>query len=208
MTHERWDAGQIITRREILTIDPTETMDPSLPWFGDCWLEFPVRVVRDDPDELVLYAPTGTPFTFPDGTWPIAGGDHPWLGRKAWEGHGCLMVHRPGDHYAVWHFWDGQERTFSCWYINLQAAYRRSGKTFETSDLELDFVVAPDGTWTVKDWDDVDVRVAEGRFSAELGEWTHDQGRCIMSRLEAEGPWWDPSWADWSPPPGWDQPAG
>lgn len=200
---ERWQPGQLIARREILAFEPTNTVDRAVPWFGKCWLELPVRVVVDEPDELVLYVPPRSPFTFPPGNWPIAGGRHPWEGNTGWRGEGCLMVHRPGEDHAIWHFWTEPDRTFSHWYINLQTDFRRTSDAFETSDLELDFVIAPDHTWEIKDWDEIPVRVEEGRFSPELGTWIYDYGRDIIARLEAEGPWWDLDWVNWSPPAEW-----
>lgn len=56
----------------------------------------------------------------------------------AWAGHGCLMVQRPGEHHAVWHFWDGADRRFSHWYVNLQTAFRRTAIGYDTQDLEVD----------------------------------------------------------------------
>jgi len=199
---ERWQPGQEVTRREILGFEPTNTVDQSLPWFGECWEEMPARVVVDEPDELVLFVERGAPFTFPPGDWPIAGGRHPWEGNTEWQGPGCLMLHRPGEHHAIWHFWN-DDGSFSHWYINLQTDYRRTPTTFETSDLELDFVVTPDHSWQIKDWDDIPTRVEEGRFSTELGAWILDYGRDIIARLEAQGPWWDLTWADWTPPTTW-----
>jgi hypothetical protein len=89
---------------------------------------------------LVIFVASGTAFTFPSGEWPTSTGTHPWLGTLGWYGHGCLMVQRPGEHYAVWHFWEGEARTFSHWYINLQTAFRRGPGTIDTQDLEVDFV--------------------------------------------------------------------
>ena len=33
---------------------------------GRCWLEVPVRVIRDDGAVLITYVPSGAPFAFPD----------------------------------------------------------------------------------------------------------------------------------------------
>lgn len=55
------------------------------------------------------------------------------------------MVQRPGDPHAVWHFWTGPDREFTCWYINLQADFVRAAIGYDTQDFELDLVVFPDG---------------------------------------------------------------
>ena len=61
------------------------------------------------------------------------------------------MLQRPDDHYAVWHFWDGPDRDFVCWYLNLQTAFVRSPDGYSTQDLELDVLVFADGSHIVKD---------------------------------------------------------
>jgi len=113
------------------------------------------------------------------------------------------MVQRPGNHYAIWHFWHGPDRTFERWYLNVQTDFRRYDYTFETQDLELDFVIAPDLTWEIKDWDAVLDCVAQRRFSPELGTWIHNFGHQLIARLDKDGPWWDLSWSNWTPPPEW-----
>ncbi len=75
------------------------------------------------------------------------------------------MIQRPGDDHAVWHFWTGEDRTFSCWYINLQTAFVRTTIGIDTMDLELDLVVLPTGDYVVKDLDVLPERVAEGRLT-------------------------------------------
>ena len=51
------------------------------------------------------------------------------------------MLQRPGDAYAIWHFWHGPEREFRGWYVNLQEPFRRTAQGYDTQDLELDIWV-------------------------------------------------------------------
>ena len=95
-----WSEGEVITRREVLND-------------GRCWASFPVVVMRDEPGLLATYITEGTPFTFPTGEWPIAGGRHPWADRRCWTGHGSLMLQQPGEAHAVWLFWHGPARDFT-----------------------------------------------------------------------------------------------
>ena len=81
-----------------------------------------------------------------------------------WQGHGVLMLHRRGDPYSVWHFWTGDDRAFSAWYVNSKRPYELTSIGFDTQDFELDLVVSPDGSWRLKDDDLLDQRVVEGRF--------------------------------------------
>ena len=184
--------------------------------FGRPWIVMPVYVVEDSDDWLITYIAKGAPFGFPSGSWPTASGNHPWFPRKEWSGHGALMVQRPGDSYAVWHFWSGPDRTFAYWYVNLQEPFRRTPSGYDTQDLELDIVIAPDGQWAFKDWEEVDDRVREGRFSARQAVDIRELGRAIAADISAGRVWWADRWNDWVPDPswiapglpdGWDQPG-
>ena len=192
-----------MVRREVLGLAPVDDPVPAPGWYGRPWEALPVYVVEDDDEQPVTYIPPGAEMGFLEGDWPTPDGKHPWHRKTQWEGHGCLMVQRPGDHYAVWHFWTGPDRTFSCWYINLQAAFVRTEIGYDTQDLELDFVVSPDGSYVVKDLEVLDDRVTEGRFTSSLVGWVRDLGGQIETELAAGRRWWDPSWAAWVPPDAW-----
>lgn len=186
-----WAHGDLILRREVLND-------------GRCWLENPVRVVQDDDALLATYIFSGSPFRFPPGDWPIAGGRHPWHGKTHWRGNGVLMLQRPGEAYAVWLFWAGRKREFRGWYVNLQAPFRRTGDGFETQDHELDIWAPVDGPWQWKDDELLDLRVREGRFTPEQAEAFRAEGRRVGAMLDAGEAWWDDAWRAWAPPPGWD----
>lgn len=203
---QRWHHGQLIRRREILGYSPiAEHYDQ--PWADASWFEIPVYVVEDSDDALVTYIATGARYHLPSGGWPSADGRHPWHAADRWHGHGCLMVQRPGEHHAVWHFWDGPDREFRYWYLNLQTAFRRTTAGYDSQDLEADLIVFPDGSHQLKDMELLDERVAEGRYSAELVEWIRDYVGDLVGRLTGGERWWDQSWADWEPPSDWVDPA-
>lgn len=203
----RWEPGQLIVRREVLGLAPGFHPSPRPDWYGRPWEALPVFVVEDSEDQLVTYLPEGAKMGFVDGAWPTHDGRHPWHEKSHWQGHGTLMVQRPGDPHAVWHFWTGPGREFSCWYINLQADFVRTTIGYDTQDFELDFVVFPDGTWIVKDLEVLDHRVVEGRFTADLVDWIRDVGNELSAELEAGRHWWDPKWAEWMPPESWKNPT-
>ena len=96
-----WAFGDVIVHREVA--------------WGRPWLAMPERVVADTDELLVTFIPTGTPFGYGAGPWPTENGLHPWCPKERWEGHGVLVLQRPGDAYAVWHFWRGDERAFASW---------------------------------------------------------------------------------------------
>jgi hypothetical protein len=186
----RWHEGETILRREVLND-------------GRCWLEVPVEVVADTPALLATFLPEDAPFVFHPGAWPTPDGLHPWNseGRRAWQGHGVLMLQRPGESYAIWHFWEGPERRFAGWYVNFQEPFRRTALGYDTQDLELDIWIPVDDHWQWKDREAVDLRVREGRLTPEQADAVRAEGARVAADLHAGVRWWDPAWADWAPDP-------
>jgi len=170
---------------------------------GRPWLGWVVNVVEDTEEALATYSPEGSPFYFPDGDWPTPDGLHPWHGFEAWHGNGALMVQRPQDPYAVWHFWDGPNREFLGWYINFEAPYERTEIGFDTQDLELDIWVDPQGRWEFKDIDLLWRRLDEGRFTLIEVRRILELGEHVGSMLDSGEWWWDRAWAEFEPDPSW-----
>ena len=92
-----------------------------------------MRVVEDLAELLATYICPGAPFMFPPGREP-----RPWRDRVAWQGHGVLMLQRPGRARAISVFWNGPEREFAGWYVNFQEPFRRTERGFDTQDLDCD----------------------------------------------------------------------
>jgi hypothetical protein len=199
MLSSRWRPGEVVVRRELIGLDIDGSPRPEARvWFG-----YPVHVVRDSANELVSYVGTGAEFGFVDGHWPTATGAHPWRGQRCWEGHGCLMVQRPRDPYAVWHFWRGPDRDFLCWYVNFQAPFQRMLRGYDTQDFELDIVVFPDGAWMLKDLDRLPERVSEGYLSRTVADAVVRLASEFAEELDAGRHRWGDHWAEWSPSPTW-----
>src|SRR4051812_18173378 len=118
-----WASGEVILRREVIND-------------GRAWLEFPVVIVLDHEELLATYVAGGTPLRYPRGPWPTPDGLHPWYPKERWFGHGVLMLQRPGEAHAIWVFWDGPEREFHGWYVNIQEPFRRTELGYDTQDLE------------------------------------------------------------------------
>lgn len=167
---------------------------------GSPWLGVAVHVVEDSPGLLASYICEGAPFGFVD-EHPHS--PHPWSGRPAWTGHGVLMLQRPGELHAIWHFWHGPERRFDGWYVNIQEPFRRTSIGYDTQDLELDVLVGHDGRWAFKDRELMPERVAEGRFSQAVSDAAFAEAERVIAMVESGTTWWDPAWATWSPPPDW-----
>ena len=202
MSGTRWDCGTVVVRREVLGLelgDPPVAPGPGRGvWFG-----YPVHIVDDHDDALVSYVGPGAEFGFVEGAWPTATGEHPWRSRTRWTGHGCLMVQRPNDVFAVWHFWHGPDRQFLCWYINFQAPFHRTAIGFDTQDFELDMVVFPDGRWVFKDREVLVDRVFEGQLSQGIVDHVVQLGDKIADELDAGQMRWDQRWAQWTPQSTW-----
>ena len=188
-----WQPGDSIVERNLVN--------------GKPWLGLPLIVVSDEPALLVAYLPERAAFGFPEGDWPTPDGRHPWSARGTWAGQGVLMLVRPDDPYAVWHFWEGEERRFTGWYVNLQEPFRRTSFGYDTQDLELDIWIPADGPWRWKDEHLVDQRVREGRFTTAQAEAARTEGRRVAAELDAGRRWWDQSWAEWTPDPEWPTPT-
>lgn len=71
-----WSRDDLIIRSEVLGLQPAEVAMATAA--SGVWLEAPVVVVDDGPEQLVTYMAPGAPFTFPDGEWPTPDGRHPW----------------------------------------------------------------------------------------------------------------------------------
>ena len=178
-----WEPGDEIEWRDV--------------WHGRRLLSFGVRVVADRDDVLAVYIAEGAPFAFPE-PWPW-GGRHPWEHRGRWQGHGVLVLHRPGDSYTVWVSWEGPERTFAGWYVNLQEPMVRGDGSIETFDHELDILVSADGTWEFKDDELLDERVREGRFTPAEAAAIRATARQVVDDLEHGRRWWGDEWSTWAP---------
>ena len=185
-----WQHGDVIVHREV--------------WRGTPWLASPVVVVEDGPGLLATYIPEEMPLAFP----PSADGrPHPWAGKERWTGHGVLVLRRPGEAYSVWHFWDGPERRFAGWYLNLEEPFRRTAVGYDTQDLELDLWLPVGGAWRFKDEEQLDQRVREGRYTEAQVAGARRIGGELGAMLDRGERWWDERWASFAPEPGWRAPA-
>jgi hypothetical protein len=115
-----------------------------------------------------------------------------------WSRTQRLRFVREGAGHTVELFWD-EDWGFLGWYVNLQAPLVVRGDRFNTTDLELDIAVRPDGTWEWKD---------EGGFAEmqQLGILDADAAAAVRAegeRVVAERPW-PTGWEEWRPPSHWE----
>ena len=174
-------AGSTIVKREV--------------WEGEVWLEHPVEVESDDGPDGVLATrlSPGSPFTFPE----HPRGPHPWSARDAWSDATVLMLRRPDDWYSVWKFF-GAGSAFLSWYVNFETPVVRTADGVEVNDLQLDLVIAPDGTWRWKDVEHLAPSLASGRITQDELLATLAAAAEVADLLGRDDRWWAP-WDDWAP---------
>lgn len=169
----------------------------------------PLRVVEDSAALTVLYQAPDTPFKSARtpgggkvrdfGEWVLA--DVVWTG-------GSLVRLAPAD---AWHCvdieFDAQGR-FDGWKINFQTPVRRTANGFDTNDLVVDLVVAPDRSWEVLDADDLSRAVAAGHVTVQDAERARAELAEFLSRVQQwEAPFDDERWPQWTPPASWAVPG-
>jgi len=111
------------------------------------------------------------------------------------------MLRRPDDPYSIWVFWQGDEREFDCWYVNLEEPYRRSAIGVDTLDHILDLCSEDGRIWLRKDEEMLALRVVEGRFTPTEADEIRRSADAFEAEYDRSGPWWDLAWAEWTPPP-------
>ena len=133
MEEHRWGSGEEVVLRYITRVDGV----PGMTW--------PARVVRDD-DVLALYVPRGTAVM----TWRRSTDGQRELVEQEWR-RDMLRLMFPGQAHSVWLFWEGDDRHFARYYVNMEEPFRRTAIGVDTNDHALDIVVEPDLTWVWKD---------------------------------------------------------
>jgi hypothetical protein len=181
-----------------LSWSPGDTIVLRQVWRHRPLFAVPCVVVSDEPGLLVTYLSEGAPFGSVPG-WPRPDGIHPWAARGSWQGHGALMLRRPGDRYSIWVFWHGEEREFACWYVNLEQPYRRSAIGIDSLDHELDLWSEDGATWHLKDEEGVKECVAHGRFDEQEADRIWADAAAFQAEYARDGPWWDLASAEWTP---------
>jgi uncharacterized protein len=200
---------EIERERNAVMLDPGEPALYRRLWGGAAMAAQPMRVISDSPERTVLYLAPGTAFTgarTPEGTKVRDFSD--WVTTDlVWVGGSLIRLTEPG----AWHCVDVEfdaEGKFIGWYVNLQEPVRRAGSRFDTVDLVLDLLVAPDRSWRLKDEDDFLQAVADGYLTSEVESRVRAEVERVIGVLAADGPpFCEPEWLTWRPPADWTAPA-
>ena len=188
-------------------------------------LLFPIQVVDQRSDGLLLWAPAGTQgwhLNMPDGRTMNQTPLQEWsavqrVPVKHTVTHGALSWHPVGLGYSIRWFFDS-EGAFYGWYANLEAPAvigHDGGLTvIDTVDWDLDVVIHPDRTWEWKDEDEFAARLA-----MRDAYWVDDEvrvrgaGMDVIKLVETGRFPFDGTWCNFRPNPTWptipsDLPAG
>jgi hypothetical protein len=208
----RFEPGQTVVRRDVFR--------------GRVWSAQALRVVQDTAQALVVACRPGAEGLAPT-TWiasrqdgddtgrqqallNLASGD--WrLGRWKWQSTVLLLWNAPGLYFSVNAFYDlADDHRLDRWYVNFQRPLRRTPIGFDTFDLLVDIVVAPDlSRWEWKDEDEY----AQARRLGVVDEADHraveSAREQVLAMIELEeGPFAaDAAWDRWRSHPSWPTPA-
>ena len=191
----RWEAGAHVVVRNV--------------WHGRVFSAYPLVVVEDRDDLIVLFIPAGAIWKKPvhvDGSHArIPYGD--WtLKDEAWYGLGALRFFPTAESHAVL-AWRGREG-IARWYINLESRCRRTPIGWDIRDhfVDIDY---RDGFETprLKDQDELVAAHALGIVTAsEVASILRDAERA-RALVQHGHPAIDKKWETWEPSPHWTVPT-
>jgi protein associated with RNAse G/E len=196
-------ASQIVVREE---------------WDGLLWSARPVVVVSDDGEDLVHWNPAGTVGCVATSRSVPGRGDLPAAERqllsletRTWHYRGLaargtsLTFVRTGSWASVAPTWFPDGR-FAHWYVNFQQPIERRADGYDTLDLVIDIVVAPDGSWVWKDVEHFQAARKRGIFGSEIEDAVHREAERLVQAIEARSGPFSASWTEWRAPQDWAPP--
>jgi Protein of unknown function (DUF402) len=208
VTDGRFAAGASVLRRDVFR--------------GKVWSAEPRRVLRDDDQGLLVACWPGVTSRAPS-TWVewLRTGDDavrkhglPNLARGEWEltawvwrDTAVLAWYDIDPDFSIQRFFAADGHALG-WYVNFERPIRRTPTGFDTFDLLLDLVAAPDlSTWWWKDEDEY----AYGRRLGVIDAGDHHRVREARKRavalLESRGGPFAAAWPHWRPDPHWVLPG-
>lgn len=203
MKQSRYSPGDIIVLREI--------------WSGKIWTARPVIVVQDDTELIALYIPENTHWKHHQGIH----GDHitayerknkTWILRDAvWENrHGYLKLAIPGESYSVLLFWNNNDDSLHCWYINLEdpeSLIHRTAIGFDCTDQILDVIIEPNlRDWHWDDEDELQEAMELDLISPEKARSLYAKGEVVRDLILSAKSIFN-GWEHWRPDPLWKPPV-
>ena len=128
--------------------------------------------------------------------------------RREWHTAGTLRLKTPNALWSLWLFWDSGMTNLRSWYINIDAPFRRTRFGFDTWDMFLDVVVAPDRkSWRYKDEDEFAEAIAAGIFTAREAAEVRATAQKALEIVKSNRPPFNTIWERWRPDVLWDVPG-
>lgn len=124
----------------------------------------------------------------------------------AWRTSRFLILLEPQKFYSISYIWNHASGAFQCYYVNFQLPFARHPLGFDTFDLELDIVIAPDYTWKWKDAEDYQLGIEKGILRPEWVQGIERAKQDVLSRLEQRLYPFDGHWLNWKPDSAWATP--
>ena len=199
---KRWSAGDAIAWRcHIRT-----------PWGAkqDLSYVFPMTVVRDDDEEVVVLRRPGhvskarnADHEKRPGMRKITRAWHPGFHDDVWRDTRILITKPPQAEHAISLFWRDATDELLCWYIDLTSPLRRTRVGFDFVENGLDIVVTPDlSSWRWKDDRELEWEVERGMFTRAEADELYREGERAVARLREERDRFE-RWIEWRPDPSW-----
>jgi predicted RNA-binding protein associated with RNAse of E/G family len=199
----RWVAGEVVTLQEV--------------WRRKLWSARPMVVVESDDEFLALWKPLGTRWrTATDRAGvprlPTRGERFAarmtsleWvLAEFSWDVNSLWIIPRSANH-AVNFGWDAAGN-FLGWYVNLQEKVTLGRRTVQTMDLMLDLVISPNGRWSWKDEDEIDLLVQRNLFDTTRVAALRREALDVVRAFEGRSWPFDARWDGWRPEAAWTTP--
>ena len=116
-----------------------------------------------------------------------------------------LMV--PGEAHSLLLFWEGPDRAFDRWYVNLQTPFTRTPLGIDFTDHFLDIVVSPDlSSWKWKDEDELKEAISLGLVTSAMEREIRAEGESVVRQMAARASPFSDGWERWRPDPAWPIP--
>ncbi|HEY2508342.1 MAG TPA: DUF402 domain-containing protein [Streptosporangiaceae bacterium] len=200
--------GQTIVRRDMFA--------------GRAWSATPVRVISDTPEALLVSHWPGVQLLSPHRyveavesgrredrlrlVRELAAG-HWELCERPWRDTTVLTRVSPGAWFSVHRFYDAHHQP-GVWYVNFERPAARTALGYDTCDLLIDLVIAPDlGSYQWKDEEEYAVGREAGFISDAEHENVERARDTVLEQLANRQGAFARDWSAWQKDPDWPEPV-
>jgi len=201
-----WNYGEVVALRGMIGQRP--------------WIVQSCLLVKDTPQEVALLLLPGAECIMPE-SYIHRNHDDGYIWKRwqesratvwnqvpfTWQTNRFLILLEPQKYYASIYIWEHASNVFQCYYINFQLPFARSHCGFDTLDLDLDIVVAPDLSWQWKDVDEYERGINDGGILPAWVQSIESAQPEIFEKIEKKKYPLDGAWLNWQPNPDWSPPG-